>query len=116
MIDGTIPADRFMHYLGIVKQEVARLQMLVNTMFEGNLMTNDRTLNMSVFDINQVIKEDVIGLEALLSEKQLGVQTDFAADETGRLLVLGDREAINRVVYNILVNAIRFTLWTALWL
>ena len=58
MIDGTIPADRFMHYLGIVKQEVARLQMLVNTMFEGNLMTNDRTLNMSVFDINQVIKED----------------------------------------------------------
>jgi signal transduction histidine kinase len=109
MIDGTIPADRFMHYLGIVKQEVARLQMLVNTMFEGNLMTNDRTLNMSVFDINQVIKEDVIGLEALLSEKQLGVQTDFAADETGRLLVLGDREAINRVVYNILVNAIRFT-------
>ena len=56
-----------------------------------------------------MIKEDVIGLESLLSEKKLGVQTDFLQDEQGRLLVIGDREAINRVVYNILTNAIRFT-------
>ena len=109
MLDGTVQPERYQHYLGIVKQEVVRLQKLVNTMFEASLMTADRKLNMTVFDINKVIKEDVIGLEALLAEKHLGVQTDFQTDEQGRLLVLGDREAINRVVYNIMVNAIRFT-------
>lgn len=109
MLDGTVPPDRYQHYLGIVKQEALRLQTLVNTMFEANLLTSDRKIAPTVFDINEVIKEDVIGLEALLSDKRLGVQTDFLTDEQGRLLAIGDREAINRVVYNILTNAIRFT-------
>ncbi len=109
MLDGTVPADRFQYYLEIVKQESLRLQNLVNTMFEGSLLENDRKINQTVFDINEVIKEDVIGLEPLLSEKHLGVQTDFLQDDQDRLLVIGDREAINRVVYNILSNAIRFT-------
>ena len=109
MLDGTVPPDRFQHYLGIVKQEALRLQTLVNTMFEANLLGSDRKISPTVFDINEVIKEDVIGLESLLSEKRLGVQTDFLTDEQGRLLAIGDREAINRVVYNIMSNAIRFT-------
>ena len=35
MLDGTVPPDRFPHYLEIVKQETLRLQTLVNTMFEA---------------------------------------------------------------------------------
>ncbi|MEA4888503.1 MAG: HAMP domain-containing sensor histidine kinase [Clostridiaceae bacterium] len=109
MLDGTIPPDRFAHYLEIVKQEVLRLQTLVNTMFEGSVLESGRQINQTVFDINQVIKEDIIGLESLLADKKLDVQTDFLADEQGRLLAIGDREAISRVVYNITSNAIRFT-------
>jgi signal transduction histidine kinase len=109
MLDGTVPPDRFPHYLDIVRQETRRLQTLVDTMFEGNLLEGERKINLGVFDINAVIKEDVIGLESLLAEKRLGVQTDFLQDDQGRLLAIGDREAINRVVYNILTNAIRFT-------
>jgi len=109
MLDGTVPADRYQHYLGIVKQEALRLQTLVNTMLEANLLAGERKIIPTVFDINEVIKEDVIGLESLLADKRLGVQTDFLADDQGRLLAIGDREAINRVVYNIMSNAIRFT-------
>jgi signal transduction histidine kinase len=109
MLDGTVPPDKFPHYLDIVKQESLRLQTLVNTMFEANILEGERKLNQTVFDINAVIKEDVIGLEPLLAAKHLGVQTDFLQDDQGRLLAIGDREAINRVVYNILSNAIRFT-------
>ncbi len=108
MLDGTIPQDRSDHYLGIVKQEVLRLQTLVNTMFEGSVLESERKLDQTVFDINRVIKEDIIGLETLLASKNLDVQTDFFA-ETEQLLVIGDREAISRVVYNILSNAVRFT-------
>jgi signal transduction histidine kinase len=109
MLDGTIPPDRYEHYLEIVKQEVNRLQTLIHSMFEGSMIESEHQLNESVFDINQVIKEDIIGLESLLSEKNLDVQTDFMGDEDGRLLVIGDREGISRVVYNMMVNAIRFT-------
>jgi signal transduction histidine kinase len=109
MLDGTVPPDRFAYYLEIVKQESLRLQNLVNTMFDMSVLIDENQINQTVFDINEVIKEDVIGLESLLSEKKLGVQTDFQEDEQGRLLAIGDREAISRVVYNILSNAIRFT-------
>lgn len=108
MLDGTVPPDRYAHYLEIVKQESLRLQTLINTMIEGSLLEGLQ-ITRSVFNLNDVIKEDVIGLEALLAEKSLDVQTDFLADEQGRLLVLGDREAISRVVYNIVSNAIHFT-------
>ena len=109
MLDGTIPPERSPHYLEIVKQEVLRLQTLVNTMLEGTVLESAQKINQTVFDINQVIKEDIIGLESLLSEKRLDVQTEFIGDDNGRLLVLGDREAISRVVYNIVSNAIRYT-------
>ena len=109
MLDGTVPPDKFSHYLDIVKQETQRLQTLVNTMFEGSVLDSGRTVNMDIFDLNAVIKEDIIGLESLLSEKNLDVQTDLMADEQGRQLVIGDREAISRVIYNIVSNAIKFT-------
>lgn len=109
MLDGTIPAQNHAHYLEIVKQETHRLQNLVKTMFESSLFSEKAELNMTVFDINELIKEDVIGLESLLAEKNLSVQTDFLEEDDGRLMVIGDREAISRVIYNILANAIRFT-------
>ncbi|NLW11180.1 MAG: HAMP domain-containing histidine kinase [Clostridiaceae bacterium] len=109
MIDGTVPADKYPYYLDIVKQEVLRLQGLVQTIFEAALLESGSGLHQSVFDLNELIKEDVIGLESLLMEKHLGVQTDFLEEQQGRLMVTGDREAISRVVYNIVSNAIKFT-------
>lgn len=109
MIDGTVPSDKYPYYLDIVKQEVLRLQGLVQTIFEAALLESGSGLHQSVFDINELIKEDVIGLESLLLEKHLGVQTDFLEELQGKLMVTGDREAISRVVYNIVSNAIKFT-------
>ena len=109
MLDGTIPAERHSHYLEIVKQEAVRLQSLVKTMFDASLLDSERKYDQTVFDINDVIREDVIGLESMLLEKNIGVQTEFLKDDHGRLMAIGDRAAISRVVYNILTNAIKFT-------
>ena len=110
ILDGTVPEEKIGTYLEIVKQEVLRLQNLVNTLSETSLYESGSVhLDETVFDINAVIKEDVYGLESLLNEKNIGVQTDFDESEQGRLLAVGDREAINRVVYNIISNAIRFS-------
>jgi signal transduction histidine kinase len=109
MLDGTVPADRHPHYLEIVKQEALRLQNLVNTMFDASMIGSGQKFEQTIFDINEVIREDVHGLESQLAAKQLGVQTDFLQDEQGRLLAIGNREAISRVIYNLLTNAIHFT-------
>ena len=110
ILDGTVPKSKINTYLEIVKHEVLRLQTLVNTLSETSLYENGSVqLDETVFDINAVIKEDIYGLETLLNEKNISVQTDFEANDQGRLLAVGDREAINRVVYNILSNAIRFS-------
>jgi len=109
ILDGTVPAEKTAVYLEIVKQEVLRLQNLVQTLSEasrydsGTFQVEERS-----FDINAVIREDVYGLESLLNEKSISVQSEFDESEPGRLLVVGDRESISRVVYNIISNAIRF--------
>jgi signal transduction histidine kinase len=109
MLDGTIPQERYKHYLEIVKNESIRLQNLVSSMFEMSLLESGKTYKMSAFDINQVIRGAVVGLEPLLSEKKIGVQIDIPDAGHSKLLAIGDRDAISRVVYNILTNAIQFT-------
>lgn len=109
LLDGTVAPEKTTHYLEIVRQETLRLQTLVETMFESSILESGSQLDQTVFDINDLIKEDVIGLESLLLEKKLGVQTDFFTDEQGCLMVMGDREALSRVVYNIISNAVKFT-------
>ncbi len=108
MLDGTVPPDKYPYYLDIVQKETKRLQNLVSTMFDTVLLESGQQLNQRVFDINEVLREDIIGLESLIAGKNLGVQADFQEDDYGRLQVVGDREAISRVVYNILSNAIKF--------
>jgi signal transduction histidine kinase len=109
MLDGTVPPEKTAVYLEIVKQEVLRLQNLVQTLSEASRYESGSfQIHEQPFDINAVIKEDVYGLEALLNEKSISVQTDFDQTENGRLMVSGDREAISRVVYNLLANAIRY--------
>ncbi len=110
ILDGTVPDNKIHTYLEIVKQEVLRLQDLVSTLSEASRFESGSVvLDESVFDLNTVIREDLYGLESLLNEKQISVQTDFDLSGQDRLLVVGDRAAISRVVYNILSNSIRYT-------
>ncbi|MDD2533409.1 MAG: HAMP domain-containing sensor histidine kinase [Eubacteriales bacterium] len=110
ILDGTVPEEKIGTYLDIVRQEVMRLQTMVNTLSEASRFDSGTVqLDQTVFDIYALLKEDVYGLESLLNEKNISVQTDFESSEQDRLLVVGDRAAISRVVYNIISNAIRYT-------
>ena len=107
ILDGTIPVEKQNHYLTIVRDETNRLNRLVNDLLDlARMEAGETKLNPTVFDINELLRRSVIKLEALLLEKELAVDADFEEDY---MPVKADQDAIERVVYNLMHNAIKFT-------
>ncbi|MGI6623547.1 MAG: HAMP domain-containing protein [Clostridiaceae bacterium] len=107
ILDGVIPAEKQEYYLSIVRDEVRRMQNLVNDLLDlAKMQAGEVILNMTDFDINELIRHCVISLQQLLIEKNLEFKADF---ETERLFVHADMDSIQRVLINLLHNAIKFT-------
>jgi signal transduction histidine kinase len=107
ILDGTIPQESQDHYLTIVRDETNRLNRLVNDLLDmARREAGEIKLNPVIFDINELVRRCVIKLEAFLLEKNLTVDAVFEEEE---MAVMGDMDAIERVVYNLMHNAIKFT-------
>lgn len=107
MLDDTIPPENQKDYLKIVYDEVARLSRLVNTFLDITRLQSDKvTLNKMNFDINEVIRLGIIGLENKLEKRNINVQLNLDNDVS---YVYADRDSITRVVTNLLDNAAKFT-------
>lgn len=107
ILDGTIPPERQSHYLTIVKDETIRLNRLVNDLLDlAKMEAGELKLSIMPVDINELLRKCVINLETLLLEKNLSVDADFEEED---LLVRADADAIERVVINLMHNAIKFT-------
>lgn len=107
MIDDTIPEDKHKEYLEIVYSEINRLSRLVNTFLTITRLQSDKMiLNMSNFDINEVIRVVVIGLEQKIEEKDIDIVLAF---ETEKCYVSADKDSITRVLTNLIDNAVKFT-------
>ena len=108
MIDGTIPPERYDHYLEIVQSEAKRLANLVNEMNDAvKLDTNAVAYNFVPFAIGDMVNNVVSSLESLILPKQISVQTNIT--ELKQIKVIGDEEQLSRVLYNLVSNAIKFT-------
>jgi len=107
MLDGTIPPEKQGEYLQIVASETKRLSRLVRRMLEvSRLQAMDiRELNKQTFDITELVRQCLLGLEGKINEKRLDVKLDIPEDS---VMVLGDQDAIMQVTYNLLDNAAKF--------
>ncbi len=107
ILDGTISPERQNHYLAIVRDETNRLNRLVNDLLDlAKMEAGEMILNIIPLDINEMVRRCVIKLETLLLQRNLTVDADF---EEEVLLVKADEDAIERVLYNLTHNAIKFT-------
>lgn len=108
ILDGTIDSpEKQKEYLTIAYNETKRLSRLVSDMLDVSKMTlGQYTINKSSFDIAELIRLSVIKFGDSMDEKFLDVNIDFASD---KIMVYADKDAISRVITNILDNAIKFS-------
>ncbi|MGN0131564.1 MAG: sensor histidine kinase [Lachnospiraceae bacterium] len=107
MIDGTIPPEMHEKYLNIVLNETDRLTKLTNSLLTlNNLNTTGMVLEMSDFDINQVIRNTVATFEGTCKEKAIQISLILTGDV---MMVHADMTRIQQVLYNLLDNAIKFS-------
>lgn len=107
ILDDTIPPEKQKEYLKIVYDEISRLSRLVNTFLDITRLQSDKlTLNKTDFDINELIRIVIIGLESKIEAKNIDVKLEL---ESENCYVNADRDSITRVVTNLLDNAVKFT-------
>ena len=107
IIDGTIPEEKKEKYINIVLEETERLTVLANNILDINKLEDMDSQDRSVsFDINELIRRIIISFEARAVSKNLDIKISFAEKES---FVYADLDKIQRVVYNLIDNAIKFT-------
>ncbi len=107
ILDGTIPKEKQDEYLKIVLDETKRLTKMVNDMLEMSKMaSSEYKLDVSAFDLNELTRVCIISLGSRIDEKNLELNVEFEKDT---MTVLADKDAIQRVIINLLDNAIKFS-------
>ena len=107
MLDGTISPEMQDRYLGIVLSETERLNKLTEGLLLLNSFDDQRIyLDLTEFDISEVIRHTLDTFEVLCQKKNLAIRTDLP-DEP--LIVCADMGRIQQVLYNLIDNAIKFS-------
>ena len=107
ILDGTIPDEKRDWYLSIVLDESKRLSRIVTDLLDiSKLEQGSFNLELRNFDINELVRLTVIKLEKKITDKNIRLSVEFDSDG---LYVNADKDAISRVLTNLLDNAIKFT-------
>ncbi len=106
ILDDTIPPEKEKEYLKVVLSETNRLSDLINMFLDANRYeAGEIKLNLTTVDVNEMLRTVVLQYEARLNEKRINVHFDV---DTHSAPVIADQQAINRVIVNLMDNAVKF--------
>lgn len=108
IIDGTIPKEKYDKYLNIILDECIRLDKLANNLLyvsSINYLCNEE-MEVKGFNINQLIIETVVKFDNVFETKKISINLQLDKEN---YVVFADYVKIQRVVYNLLDNALKFT-------
>jgi signal transduction histidine kinase len=107
IIDGTIDEKDRDYYLKIVSAEVKRLSRLVQSMLNlAKLESGKDSVKPEPFLMSQTLISVVISMEQKISQKDINI---VGLDELSETEIVGDKDLIHQVVYNLVDNAVKFT-------
>ncbi|MBO4214689.1 MAG: HAMP domain-containing histidine kinase [Lachnospiraceae bacterium] len=107
MLDGTIPPELHEKYLKRILDESDRLTGLTNSLLDLNRIgSRDFALDISDFDINDIIIASAESAEVQANNKNVGINLVLCGEV---MKVHADKGKIQQVLYNLLDNAIKFS-------
>ncbi|MEI6132358.1 MAG: ATP-binding protein [Bacillota bacterium] len=107
ILDGTVEPEKKDYYLKIVREETIRLSRLVDDLLDLTSMQSGKMhLIQTSVDLNEITRRSIIKLEALIIGKQISFEANF---DDRDCKVLGDSDMLERVLINLISNAIKFT-------
>ena len=107
MADGTIPPEMQEKYLNVIVFETERLEKLTQSLLELNKYgAKGMFLDLSVFDLNELIKRTVLTFEGRSKEKRLTFELILTGE---KLFVRADVSKIAQVLHNLIDNAVKFS-------
>ncbi len=106
VLDGTIPPEKWEKYLNIARQETDRLTKLINDILDlSKMQTGALEISKTDFDIHEMVLNVLDRFEGRINQKHVEVLFKLAEGDT---MVEADYDLIERVVYNLVDNAVKF--------
>lgn len=107
MLDGTIPEEKREHYLAVIRDEAERMRLICESLLEASrIEAGVENYKTEKVDISDCVRNVVVSLLDEMEAKKL----DFTFEDPDIIqTVMGDKEAITRLLYNICENAVKFS-------
>ncbi len=107
ILDGTIPESEREKYLTIVSDEAHRMSRMVSAFLDiAKLQSGQMTFVKKPFDIIESTGKVLFAFEDKITQNGINLSFNYP-DEP--VIAVGDYDAIYRVIYNLVDNAIKFT-------
>ncbi len=107
ILEGVVPPEKQEKYLGIVRNEITRMNTLVNDLLDvARLQSGHTKLDFEREDVNQIAADCVSKLEPIIRERGLNTVLDFQTKEAYAWV---DVPSVTRVFINLIQNAVKFT-------
>ncbi|MDQ2085021.1 ATP-binding protein [Herbivorax sp. ANBcel31] len=106
ILDGTIPKEKEHDYLTIVKDETDRLNRLTTDLLDlAKIESGEMELTPIRFNINELIRRCIIKMQSHIIKKNIFIEANFENED---MFVKGDLDSIERVIMNLIHNAVKF--------
>jgi signal transduction histidine kinase len=107
MLDRAIEVEDRDKYLEIVLGETKRMSTLITDLLSlAKIESGQFPMELSEFDINELIRRCIIMFEQRIEEKKLIVNINLGEE---KLMVWADEDRISQVVTNLIDNAVKFS-------
>ncbi|MBQ3848801.1 MAG: HAMP domain-containing histidine kinase [Clostridia bacterium] len=106
ILDGVVPEEKMDYYLGLCRDEVERMNTLINELLDMTRIEFAKSNLFEVFDINALITEQLIKMEPQISGKKIDVELNYEKDKQ---YVCAGKASVLRVIINLVHNSIKFT-------
>ena len=106
ILDGIIPEEEAEKEMNNVLEEISKSSMMIQDMLQiYRLEDANTTLEISEFNLSEIVKFFVSDFENVLKKHNLELQTEI----TKSVMIEADSKLISRCISNFLTNAIRYT-------